>query len=171
VARALVISGSLGAGKTRISWEVRDVLAERGRRVAEIELDALCQLEPAPPDDPYNDRLGFANLAAIWPNYEAAGVQDVVIARVVEHPGDRERFARALGGASVAIVRLEASSETRRSRLAAREPEGHWRDGHLARTDELAAILATAALDDLVVDNDARPARQVAKELLAGIGW
>jgi shikimate kinase len=169
VTEVLVVSGTLGAGKTTIAWAVRDLLVGWGRSCAIVDLDALCQKEPPPADDPYNDRLGFANLAAIWPHY--ADVEHLVIARVVEDAGDKARYERALGGSRVTVVRVDASPEARRARLTEREPEGPWRDGHLARTDALAERLAALALDDHVVANDARPARDVAEEIAARLGW
>jgi len=68
-------------------------------------------------------------------------------------------------------VRVTASEATRLARVAARETDEHWRDRHLARTVELEAILAAAGLDDAVVDNDGRPLRDVATEVLAAAGW
>jgi chloramphenicol 3-O-phosphotransferase len=168
---AVVISGTLGAGKTRVAEELRDLVAERGSRCAVIDLDWLCQLDPSPENDPYNDRLGFANLAAIWPNYTAAGIDYLILARVVEDRGDRKRYLRAMPGASVAIVRVVASSPVRQQRLRQRMPEGQWLDGHLARTDQLAARLAELSLDDHVVDNDVRPPSEVATEILRLLGW
>lgn len=170
MARAVVISGTLGAGKTHIAWAVRDLLVAGGARCAIIDLDALCQMEPAPAGDPYNSRLGFRNLAAVWPNYAAAAVAHLVIARVVDGADHRARYEEALAGADVRIVRLDASPATRRARLVSREPEGPWRDGHLRRTDLLAEALLGID-DDLVVSNDERDAADVAAEILSGLGW
>ena len=136
-----------------------------------IDVDWLCQADPAPDDDPYNDRLAFANLEAVWPNYAVRGVDYLVLARVVEDEAHRDRYRRALHGAEVRIVRVEASPGTRADRLVAREPEGPWRDGHLARTDVLAARLAALGLDDLVVSNERRSGEVVAAEILSGLGW
>ena len=71
--RVVVISGTLGAGKTFAATAVHELLVSRGERCAVIDLDWLSQNDPAPRDDPFNDRLTFANLAAIWPNYVSSG--------------------------------------------------------------------------------------------------
>jgi hypothetical protein len=71
--KALVVSGTLGVGKTYTAAAIRDGLLARGQRVAVIDLDWLCQADPAPANDPYNYGLGFRNLAAVFPNYVAAG--------------------------------------------------------------------------------------------------
>ena len=170
MARAVVISGTLGAGKTHIAWAARDLLVARGERCAIIDLDALCQMDPAPAEDPYNSGLGFRNLTAVWPNYDGAGVASLVIARVVDDADHRARYEQALPGAEVRIVRLDASPATRRARLVQREPKGPWRDGHLRRTDELAEALLGIDVD-LVVSNDEREAAEVAAEILSGLGW
>lgn len=167
----MVISGTLGAGKTHTAGAVRDLLVARGERCAVIDVDWLCQADPAPDDDPYNNRLAFANLEAVWPNYAIRGVEYLVLARVVEDEEDRNRYCRALPGAEVRIVRVEASRTTRADRLVAREPEGLWRDGHLARTDVLGERLAAIGLDDLVVSNEQRSGEVVAAEILSGLGW
>lgn len=161
----LLVSGALGVGKTRTAEALRDLLVAEGEHVGVIDLDWLCQADPAPDDDPWNDRLGLANLAAVWPHYLAAGVRVLVVARVVE---DRVPYEAALPGADVRLVLLEASSTTRAARLTAREPEGSWRDGHLARTDEMAVRLR-AVPADLRVDDDGRTPAEVAREVLDGL--
>jgi len=169
--RAVLISGTLGAGKTRIAEEIGDVLSRRGSRCGVVDLDWLCQMDPPPTDDRFNDRLAFANLAAIWPNYVAAGIQYFVVARVVENASDRAHYEEALPGVQLKIVRLEASSATCRARLTQRQPEGHSRDWHLGRTDTLAGILKDLALDDFVVQNDERSAEDVANEIISLLNW
>jgi hypothetical protein len=169
--KALVVSGTLGAGKTYTAAAVRDVLAVRGERVAVIDLDWLCQCDPAPAQDPYNDALGFANLASVYPNYAAAGVDYLVLARIVADAQDRARYESALAGAVVRIVLLTAPSGVRRDRIVSREPAGPWRDGHLRRTDLVAAQLARLAVEDLTVDTEDRTGSEVANEILETLDW
>ena len=167
-----MLSGTLGAGKTRLAEEVADLLRERGLRHAVLDLDALCQAWPPPDDDPWHDRLALANLAAVWPGYAAAGVGHLVLARVVADPADRQRYERALApDVDLTVVLVQAGAATRRARLTAREPDGYWRSGHLARSDGLARQLADLSLEDVRVDNDGRPARAVAEEVLLRLGW
>lgn len=169
--RLLVVSGTLGAGKTHSAEAVADLLAERGEAVGVIDLDWLCQMHPAPADDPYNDALALDNLAAVWPNYQRRGVEYLILARVVENVEDRARYEAAVPGADVRIVRVEASAATRAARLTAREPEGASRDRHLGRTDALAARLRELDADDLVVQNDDVTGMVVARDVLSGLGW
>ena len=169
--RLLVLNGTMGAGKTKISSAASDVLRERGRPHAWIDADVLCQVWPPDPADPYAQDLMFESLAAMAPNLGRRGFRHVVLPRVVEDGDDRERYELAFDGADVVIVRVVASETTRVARLTAREPEGYWLDLALTRTRELDAVLAELDLDDVVVDNDARDPREVALEVLDAIGW
>lgn len=173
--RLLVINGAMGAGKTATASAVRDVLGDAGVRVAFIDADALCQARPEPATDPYQQHLLMLTLAALAPVYRARGFGCVVIARVVEDPEDRERYARvfacAVGPAQVSVVRVSASDETRMERIAAREPNGRWRDFAVARSRELDEILDDLDLDDGVVTTDATPREEVARQVLDVAGW
>ncbi|MBA3249372.1 MAG: AAA family ATPase [Geodermatophilaceae bacterium] len=171
MARVIVVNGTIGAGKSSTAAALRHHLAAVGHLTADIDLDALCQLSPGRDADPFNSRLGFDNLAAVWPNYEALGTDYLVVARVVEDPEDRQRYERALPGCDVRVVRVVASPAVRAARVAAREIEQRSRDWHLARSDGLAARLAELDLDDLVVDNDDRDIANVAAEILQRLKW
>ncbi|GIG53971.1 GNAT family N-acetyltransferase [Demequina activiva] len=175
--RVLVINGTMGAGKTTIAAAVHDLLAERDAHSGYVDADFLCQAEPHPETDRFNQGLLFDNLAAIAPNYRARGFGLMVLPRVVEDSTDRDRYARAFadpeaGPAEVAIVRVDAPEDVRLERLMAREPEGYWQDFARARTAELDGILRTLDLDDAVVDNaGVRDRLVVAAEALERAGW
>lgn len=173
--RVLIINGTIGAGKTTVAGALSTLLSERGARHGYIDGDFLCQAEPASPQDPYNQELFFANLAAVAPQYRARGCGIMILPRVVEDDADRGRYARAFATtgapADVTIVRVTASESTRMDRITARDPEGHWREWGWARTVELEQVLEDAGLDDAVVANECRSPRETAEELLASIGW
>ncbi|MCB2412707.1 GNAT family N-acetyltransferase [Demequina sp. TTPB684] len=173
--RLLVVNGAMGAGKTATASAIRDVLGEAGVRVAFIDADALCQATPEPSNDPYQQHLLMLALAAIAPIYRARGYGCVVVARVVEDPDDRERYARVFaspaGPAQVSVVRVAATEETRAERITAREPEGKWREFGLHRSRELDEILEGLDLDDAVVTTDATTREDVARQVLDAAGW
>ncbi|MCJ7827235.1 MAG: GNAT family N-acetyltransferase [Demequinaceae bacterium] len=173
--RVLVISGTIGAGKTTVAWTVSDLLSGRGVRHAMIDGDRFAQAEPAPASDPYNQKLMFASLRAVAPLYRDRGYGCIVLPRVVEEEADRRRYEEAFGGpggaAQVGIVRLTASEGTRRERLRRREPEGRWLDWALDRTVELEAVLADVGAEDGVVENDGPDRLEVAAEVLEAVGW
>src|SRR5665647_1621042 len=169
--RVLVVNGTVGAGKTVVADAAADLLREREVPHAWLDADVFRRVWPRPEGDPFAQQVLFEHLAVIAPNLQARGYRHVVLAEVVEDAADRERYEAAFDGADVAIVRVTASEATRLARVAARETDEHWRDWHLARTVELEAILVAAGVDDAVVDNDRRPVRVVAAEVLAAAGW
>lgn len=172
VARVIVVSGTLGAGKTYTAGALRDALVGRGARCGVIDVDWLCQNDPAPNDDPYNDRLAFLNLKAVWPNYAASELEYLILARVVGDTEHRAQYAAALPGCEIRIVRIEASPGICAARLTARMPTGPWLDGHLARTNMLAERLRELAVEDLVVSNDEGcSGAEVADDVLRGLDW
>ena len=172
VTQALVISGTVGVGKTAVLEAFATLLERRGMPCAFIDLDWLGQALPAPDDDPYNNGLIFENLAAVWPNYARRGLRRLVVARVVEDAADRVRFARALGGdAEVTICHLTASEAERRRRLEARELDAQWRDWFLRRTAELATALESGGVYDFSVENDHRTAAESAELVANLVGW
>lgn len=169
--RVLVVNGTVGAGKTTVAEVVADLLRERGVPYAWIDVDALRRAYPTADDDPFGQAVALDHLEAMAGVLRRRGYRHVVLAEVIERAGDRELYERAFDGADLAVVRLDASEATRLARLTAREPDP-WREWHLARTVELAAILATAGVDDAVVDNEGgRPLRDVAAQVLAAAGW
>jgi predicted kinase len=169
--RLLVVNGTVGAGKTAVADAVTELLTERGVAHAFIDVDALRRVWPRPDDDPFAGRLVFEHLAAVAPNLARRGYRRVLLAGVVEDPADRERYGAAFDGADVTIVRLAAREATRMARLNARETDERWFTWHARRTVELEQILDAAALDDAVVDNDERPVRDVAAEVLSAADW
>lgn len=175
--RVLVVNGTIGAGKTTVAAAVHDVLTQRGARSGFIDADLLCQAQPAPASDLFNQALMFDNLAALAPNYRSRGHGLMIIARVVEDADERGRWEQALssadaGVAEVTIVRVVAPEDVRLARIARREPEGYWQEWASARTVELDAALEALDLDDVVVDNSGdRDRLDVALEVLERIGW
>jgi hypothetical protein len=169
--RAIFVSGTIAAGKTTVAEAASGLLSAAEVPNAVIDLDWLCQAYPTPADDPYNNRLGFENLAAIWPNYAARGIRRLVVARVVESRRWRDEAEAALPGVEVTVVRLAASVRTRRERIVRRELDSGWRDRFLVRTVELEALLDGDDVADVTVDNDERAPRDVATEVLEKAGW
>ncbi len=147
----LIISGSMGSGKTTVLSEVSDLLAEANVAHAAIDLDWLSKMHPS--RGQHGERLMFANLAAVWPLYAAAGAERLVVARVVEDRSELHQYREAVLGPEPVVCRLEASLETMQERLRAREP-GMFQAQGVARSAELADILRLALAEDFTVDND-----------------
>jgi hypothetical protein len=165
----LLLTGTVGVGKTTIAFEIVDTLAEMRIPNAAVDLDGLTAQWP--PSSKWNADLMFENLAVLWPNYRDHGVTHLVLANVLEDGAELERYAVAVPGAALTVVRLVAPHATRVERLVGRMPPGQSRDWHLHRTDELEDILERAAYEAFTVENGSRPTREVALEVLTRAGW
>lgn len=165
----LVLSGTVGVGKTTIGEEIHDVLSERKIANAFFDLDAL--RHQWPPTSPWNADLLVEHLAALWPNLARRDVTHLVLAGVMETTQDLDRIREALPPATVTVIRLTAPAEVRASRLRDRMQPGEALDWHLARTVELEAILDTSAVQMITVDNSDRAPKDVAVDVLERAGW
>jgi len=167
--QALLITGTVGAGKTSTAEAAGALLAAAGTPHAVIDLDELGRLWPAPADDRFNFDLLLRNLCTAA-NHRAAGAQRLILAGVVETPDELRRFRRAVG-TDLAVCRLRATPGELRRRLTRRhrgDPDGlRW---HLARHAELDAVLDRAGVADTEVQT-ARSATETAAAVLTAAGW
>jgi len=166
----LVLSGTVGAGKTTVLHEASALLVERGVPHLCVDVDALSYTFPRPADDPFGQRVALANLEAVWRTARQAGATRALLARVVEARADLDGFRRAIPGAEITIVRVVAPAPVVDERLAGREV-GAGLDWHRHRAVELAGILDRAAVEDATVANGGRPVRAVATDALVAAGW
>jgi adenylylsulfate kinase len=166
----VLVSGTLGVGKTAVSDEMSLQLQGAGVPHGLIDVDALDQCLPHPADDPWGERLACANLAAVAANFRRHGARRLVLARAVQGRQQLAGYRDAIPGARITVVRLEGSPETIRRRLQDREV-GSLREWFVSRTDGLGADLENAAVEDFVVSNDGRSVPEVASEILDRLGW
>ncbi|TDD47231.1 hypothetical protein E1286_18320 [Nonomuraea terrae] len=165
---ALLITGTVGVGKTSAADAAGDLLAGAGVPNAVIDLDWLRRAWPAPPDDPFHGALTLRNLRAVAVNFLAAGAERLVLAGVIESRDERLRHEEALA-VPLTVCRVRVALPEVRRRLAARhadDPGGL--DWHLARAGELSAILDVAQVADYTVDGTGARARVAARVL---DGW
>jgi adenylylsulfate kinase len=166
----LLITGTLGSGKTVLAADIGELLAAREPRTAIIDLDWLGWVSPAPDGLHAIDYLILSNLAAVWPNFEAAGAGRLVLARTVLDGELIEGLGEAIGSVSLTIVRVTASAATIAERLGARDT-GAVLAQHLAEAAEFAGVLDKMGAEDFQVSNDGRPIREVSEEIVARAGW
>jgi ribose 1,5-bisphosphokinase PhnN len=165
--RVLIISGSMGAGKTTVMGEASDLLAARQIVHGAIDLDAIgVVLVP----EPQSTTLHYQNLAAIYDNCRAAGIDRFLMAVAVESQQGLGELAASLKGATITICRLLASEETMADRLRTREVGIRQRE-FLERSAVLNAILDAASVEHFRIDNDGRDVTSVAEEMLVRAGW
>jgi hypothetical protein len=162
--KALLITGTVGVGKTAVADALGDVLAEANIANAVIDLDWLRRAWPAPAGDRFSGAMAIRNLRSVAGNYRAAGALRLVLAGVIESPEDRAAHEEAVG-ADLTVCRLRADLDVVRRRLAGRheetDPVLRW---HLTRAGELDAIRRRQARG-LTVETDGATIADIATEV------
>jgi adenylylsulfate kinase len=166
--RLLIITGSMGSGKTTVLGEASDILALRGIPHAAIDLDAL-GIAHLPPGTS-NHGLTYHNLKSVWENYAACGLSHLLLAGAVEDRAELERCRGAVSAGKTVICRLTASIETMQQRVRGREP-GTLQQKYVARVAELEVVLDRSRVENFSIANENRSVSDVAHEMLARAGW
>ncbi len=164
----IIITGTMGAGKTAVLGEASDLLALRGVVHAAIDLDALgvAHLPSAAP----SDNVMYDNLRSICGNYSASGVQWFLLARAVEDEAQLRLCRDIIPAANTVVCRLVARAETMKRRVEMRDL-GVSQRKYVARVAELNVILDRVHLEDFAVINEDRSLTDVALEMLVRAGW
>lgn len=136
---------------------------------AGIDMDAVRLVWPVPEDDPFNDRLGRRNVAALAQAYLEHGCRWLVLTDVIETLEGAAAFRRLLPAWDIVIVRLDVEREALVTRLLARESEQAvgW---YLDRSAELQDLMTANEIGDHVVPVGNESAEEVAERLLALVG-
>ena len=144
----LIITGTMGAGKTTVLGEASDILALRQIAHAAIDLDAR----------------GLAHLPS------AASNDGVMVARAMEDSIELELCRGAVSATNTIVCRLTASIEAMQQRVKMRE-SGVLQRQYVARVAKLNVILDRARLEDFTVTSESRSLTDVAHEMLVKAGW
>lgn len=164
--RILVISGSMGVGKTTILGEASDLLTAAKVPHAAIDLDAISL--PLLPE-PLSRDVHLRTTAAIHQHCAAAGIDRFLVAVAIDDPNYLGDLNTAFGG-DIVVCRLKARRDTMAARLRIREP-GMRQDEFVERSRQLDAALDQLGLEDFSLPNDDRHVTAVAAELLRRAGW
>jgi hypothetical protein len=164
----LIISGTVGVGKTSLGWAASDILIERQVRHAFIDRDALTASWPRL--GRFNTELAYRNLASVWRNFSEAGAERLIVSGVIELADDLDRVRAAVDGAAIQVCWVRAPQPIREARLRGRD-QGKSLDWHLARTIELEMILETVQLHDFILWNEDRSMEDAATEMLHAANW
>jgi|SRR5208283_331148 len=164
----LVLTGSMGAGKSSVLGEASDILARRNIPHAAIDLDAfgLAHL----PLQARNDVVMYRILRCVCKNYSALGIRRFLVARAIEDRATLECCRKAVSARSATVCRLTAKLGTMRKRVKMREL-GILQGRFVARVAKLNSILDNARLEDFSVSSDGRSVTQTAREMLLKAGW
>lgn len=169
---SVFLNGTVGSGKTTTGEALHRLLADDGISNAVIDLDGLRRSWPVPATDRFNHELELRNLQSLALNYREVGVRRFILAGVVEHSAEVDRYRTALGGGALTVVRLDPSLATVQDRLRNRHepnsPELAW---HLERSVELHRILNEARLDAHVVAIGSQSPQEAAHVVRTLVGW
>lgn len=166
-----LLTGTIGVGKTSLAEAMSEELHARGIRHALVDLDWLGQVYPRPDaQDPFNMNLQLDNLAAIWPRFLAARISHALVAGTLDARWQLQGVSKALPQAEITVVRVTAPPEVIKGRLRARG-KGSLLDDFLARTDQVAADIEAAGIENLTVSNDGPNLSELAVLTLDRLGW
>jgi hypothetical protein len=170
----LIITGTMGAGKTTVLGEASDILTQRQVIHAGIDLDAL-GLARLPSTSTFTsatdtDGVMYSNLRSVWENYAALGVRRCLLARALEERVQLELCREIVSASSTIVCRLTAGIETMKQRVEIRESGMSQRE-YVARVAKLNIILDQSKLEDFTVANENRSVTEVALEMLVKSGW
>lgn len=169
---ALLITGTVGSGKTTTAEAISALLRDNATPHAVIDLDALRNAWPSPQDDPFHEHLMLANLHAVARNHLTAGAVRLILAGVLENPAQRPLYERA-ADAPLTVCRLRVNLSDVHARLRQRHHDDHVAlDWHLHRSGELDTILDAAGIGDVEVAVTAEQApSEVAQAVTHAVGW
>jgi ribose 1,5-bisphosphokinase PhnN len=166
--KVIVISGTMGAGKTTVLGEASDILAERQVVHGVIDLDGAAAV--GLPEEATR-HLAADNLAALFGNLVERGIEHVMVAVAVETRSDLQDLRRAMSEPEMVVCRLVAADGTLEQRIRVREP-GMCQEQFVSRSRQLGAILEMAAVEDFTEGNDhGRSITDVAMAMLQRAGW
>ncbi len=159
----LIVTGSMGAGKSAVLGEASDILASRNIVHAAIDLDALGLANL--PAGASSDDVMYRNLASVCKHYASIAVKRVLLARAIENRAELQLCRGVVSAANTVVCRLTASIETMKQRVRMRET-GFSQGGYIARVAKLNAVLDAAKLEDFSITNENRSLTEVAQEML-----
>src|SRR5436190_1461166 len=115
----LIITGSMGSGKSSVLGEASDILVLSHLPHAAIDLDSL-SIAPFP-YGAEGDAMIWRNLRSIWRNYASAGITRLLLAGALEDREQLERCRAAVAATELTVCRLTAGLATMEQRIRGRE--------------------------------------------------
>jgi hypothetical protein len=177
----LWLYGADAVGKSTIAWEIYTCLTSRSVPTAHIDTDYLGFCSPQFSD---RARLVELNVAAMWPNFAAAGARCLIVSGIVISAAHRKRFEAAIPDGQLTLCRLRADPETIRARIVRRAQGEAGCSGRVLSASALeglraygdrsvafAAKLEAEDIADLVIDTDLGTPPELARSILERGGW
>jgi adenylylsulfate kinase len=167
---AVVVTGSVGVGKTTVALEMGEQLGRANVPFALFELDAFSQFHPRGADDPFGSQLALRAIKEVWPLYFAVGARSVIFVTVVDRREHLNVFEESIPGIDLSIVRLTAPPTVVAARI--HQPDiGSNYEWAINRAEELATLWGDAPVEDFAIDTEGKSVPEIAHEVLAGLGW
>ena len=161
----LLITGSMGSGKTSMLGEASDILEQHMVVHGCLDLDWLAHVSGVHAAD-----LLDQNLDAVVANFAAAGIGRLLVAGAIETRHELERIKQAVHAERLVTCRLRAPIELMEARVSARE-RGTHAQRYIDRVRVLEKLLDDAALEDFEVDTGRSSITCAATEMLQRAGW
>jgi hypothetical protein len=167
--RALLLTGTVGAGKTTLAKEAGELLRAAGVPHAVIELDWLAWCSPPPGDTSLRRRLLLDNLGSVRRNYEAGAIDRFVLAGSIVSTDHLRAVEEALR-TRLAVVRVEAPPAVIAARLDRRDPASKTIDS-LVHLREFDGRVRAAVPGCPCVENAGADVVGTARRVLRAAGW
>lgn len=158
----LWLCGPSGVGKSAVAWAIYSGVSD----AAYVDTDQLGMCYPARAEDPGNDRLMAANVAAMWPNFRRAGARCLIVSGCIDTP-DLVPTYTAIPYTTATIVRLRADREILRHRFLARGRYVDLIEAALAEAD----ALDNAGFPGLCMDTTGKSIADIAEQIRSTTHW
>ena len=161
----LWLCGPSEVGKSAVGWEIFSRLIQAGIAACYLDTDQIGLCYPPPPQDPGNNHLMAANLAAMWPNYQAEGARCLIVSGCIDTP-DLVPVYTAIPATGLTLCRLRADREILRDRFLRR---GRYTD-LIEAVQQEGDALDRSDFAPLCIDTTEMPAPRVADVILEKTG-
>jgi dephospho-CoA kinase len=161
----LVITGTVGAGKTVVGAEISRQLQASGVPHHWQDLDALTYTFPRPARDPRGLETMRSNLTFIWHGAIDRGAEVAVLAGRLENAEEIDLIRRAIPGAAITTVQIVAPKDQLATRLTNREV-GIDHDWSLRESIELDQRIFAADFTDALIVHDSSRLPTIAAEVI-----
>lgn len=148
------LCGPSGVGKSSVGWEMFGQLSRSGVTTGFLDLDQIGLLR-----DGGTHRVRARNLAAVWPNFRAAGARCLVLAGYVDTLDEVREYTDRLPDAALTLCRLRVGTTELKERFLARG----WRPDLVDDAVAEAEALEHTDHTDLCVDTDGLAVSEVAR--------
>jgi len=169
MARAILLIGPVGSGKTTTLHEIEAILDGRGTPNAIIDLDWLAWATPPADSGVSNHELLVRNLADVWANFHDVGIHHVAVARALHDAAEVQCVRNALRGCETTVVELVGDFNVLRERIRHRDSGSELAE-HLTMLDAFERIEQDLR-PDAVIEFDGQTPEQIARDVLGIAGW